>query len=79
MSLTVGTVLVAWRETSLQCRPEWCRAHILRIIPDPHPVMFSVINYVCGVCVLTPCALGTAPRIWWAGLLLQPVLGVRLE
>jgi len=72
MSLTVGAVLVAWRPTSLQHFTEPSAALILRRTPDPLPVMFSVIYYLCGGCVLTPYALGLTH---WAGCALAPAHG----
>jgi len=69
MSLTVSAVLVAWRRTSLQHFSEPSGALIPRITLDPLPVMFSVIHYVCGGCVLTPYALGLTH---WAGCALPP-------
>jgi len=57
MSLTVDAALVAWRGTSLKPFSEPSSAVIPRVTSDPRPVMFSVIPYVCGGCILTPYAL----------------------
>jgi len=65
--------VVAWRQTSLQLFSEPSGALILRMTWDPHPVMFSVIQYFCSGCVLTPYALRLRH---WAGCALAAA-GIR--